>query len=484
MPNLKQYFLLLLLLSLGLMAKPMLVTLPFVVLLLDFWPIGRFRLEHDRTRPSDCATYFGAQGFLRLILEKIPLFIPVVISSILTFLAQKGEGAVKALDALSLKTRIANALVAYVSYVLKMIWPINLAVFYSHPGNTLAAWKIFGAALLIVSVCFLAIFISKKYPYIAVGLFWFLGTLVPVIGLVQVGDQAMADRYTYIPIIGLFIIVAWGTSDLFKKWHYQKAFVSVFSVIVLSALAVCTSYQLRHWKNAITLFEHTVNVTKNNYQAENNLGTAFVRVDLNKAVFHYKKALKIKPDNVMALYNLGTAFLKEGKSDEAVLYFTKALKINPQKADARMNLANVLFMQGKYDEAVFHYNEILKIYPENADAHYNLANVLASQVKLDEAVSHFKEALRINPEYSKAHYNIGNTFFKQGKIKEAVTHYSEVIKIRPDYVQAYNKIGLILAQQGKIIKAEVFFSKALQIEPNYSEALTNLIELQNSTLSK
>jgi len=286
--DLKNYLWVIIFLSLGLMAKPMLVTFPFVLLLLDFWPFKRFQFKDDHILQSNGVTCFGFQKFYWLILEKIPLVIPVVISCILTFLAQKSEGAVKALGSLSLKTRAANALVSYVSYVLKAIWPSNLAVFYPHPGNTLAAWQIIGTALLISVATFLSIRTLRKYPYIAVGLFWYFGTLIPVIGLVQVGDQAMADRYTYIPLTGLFIAVAWGISELFIRWRYRKIFLGTSAVIILSAMIVCTSYQLTYWKNGITLFEHAVKVTENNYQAQNNLGTAFGPVDLDKAVFHYK----------------------------------------------------------------------------------------------------------------------------------------------------------------------------------------------------
>lgn len=483
-PDVKNYLLVFIFLSLGLMAKPMLVTFPFVLLLLDFWPLKRFHYKNDYLLKSDRTHYYGSKKFFRLILEKIPLFVPVVISSCLTFMAQQSSSAVKSLETFPLNARIANALVSYVNYVLKMFWPGKLAVFYPHPGNTLPAWQIFGSALVIATACFWAIRTLKKFPYIGVGLFWYLGTLIPVIGLVQVGNQAMADRYSYIPLIGLFIIVAWGGSEPFKKWHYQKTFLCVFSVAVLSALVICTTYQLKHWKNAIALFEHTIKVTKNNYHAQNNLGTAFVQVELDKAVSHYKEALKIKPDYVMALYNLGTALLKKENYDEAVLYCKKALKINPKKTDARMNLANVLFMQGKYDEAVFHYNEILKIYPENADAHYNLAYVVSTQGNFAEAVFHYKKTLIINPQYSKAHYNLGNILINEEKIKEAFTHFAEAIKIKSDYVQAYNKIGLILLQQGKFKKAGVFFSKALQLDPGFSEARTNFDILQNSRLSK
>ena len=482
-PCLKNYLLVIILLCMGLMAKPMLVTFPFVLLLLDYWPLKRFHYKNDYFLQSERTTDYGSKGIYRLILEKILLFIPVVILCILTFLAQQSSGAVKALGALSIKTRTANALVSYVTYVLKTIWPINLAVFYPHPGDSLLVWQIFGAALLIATACIWAVRTSKKYPYIAVGLFWYLGTLVPVIGLVQVGDQAMADRYTYIPLIGLFILIAWGVPDLLKKWNYRKIFLGLSAVVILSALTVSTLSQASHWKNGITLFENAVKVTEDNYKAQNNLGTALGPVDLDKAIYHYKESLKIKPNYVRALSNLGIALYNRGDYDEAVLYFNKLLDIKPKKTDTRINLANVLFIQEKFDEAVSHYNEIIKTDSENADVHSNLAYVLSTQGKLDEAVLHYKEAIRIKPKHDKAHYNLGNILLKQGNVKEAAIHFIEAIRIRPDYVQAYNKIGLLLFQKGNFDKAKVFFLKAIQIDPNYSEARRNLEILKKTVKS-
>ena len=450
-PVLIRYFMVLLFFVLGLMSKPMLVTLPFVLLLLDLWPLGRFRFEHNRLSQSSGKTCFDFKGASRLIVEKIPFFILVVISCSLTFFAQKGGGALVPLASLSLKPRIANALISYVSYVFKAIWPGNLAVYYPYPADTFPVWQICGAALLIVGVFIGAIYLLKEYSYIAVGLFWYFGTLIPVIGLVQVSDQAMADRYTYIPLTGLFIIVAWGVSDLLVKWHYQKIFLGVSAVIILSALTVCTFFQASHWRNTITLFKNAVKVTENNYKALNNLGAALI---------------------------------DKGKPDEALLYFAEALRINPQKTDARNNLANVLSAQGKLDEAVSHYKEAIRINPEHADAHYNLANVLSAQRKLDEAVLHYKEAIEINPEYAKAYYHLGNILINQKKVKEAMFHFAEAIRINPDYAEAYNKIGLILAWQGKYKKAKVFFLKAIQVRPNYMEARKNIAILEKNLSSQ
>lgn len=399
----------------------------------------------------------------------------------MTFLAQQSERALVPLEALQLKTRIANALISYVSYVLKAIWPRNLAVYYPHPVDTLPVWQICGSALLIAGVFFVAIYLLKQYPYVAVGLFWYFGTLVPVIGLVQVSDQAMADRYTYIPLTGLFIIVAWGVSNLLAKWHYRKIFFGVSAVIILSALTACTVFQASHWRNTITLFENAVNVTENNYRALNNLGAALVdKGKYDEAILHFAEALRINPKKTDARNNLANMLFLQGKPDEAIFHYNEILKTNPQETDARNNLANVLFSQGKPDEAISHYNEILKINSEYADVHHNLADVLSSQGRLKEAVLHYRKALRIDPEYEKVHYKLGNVLLKQGKIKEAMEHFAEAIRISPDHAEAYNKIGLILFQQGKFKKAEIFFSKAVQIDINYTEARENLIQVQTA----
>ena len=432
-PSLAKYLLIILFLSMGLMAKPMLVTLPFLLLLLDFWPLGRFRSE----------------TVSRLVLEKIPLLVPIVISSCLTFMAQQSSGAVKPLESFSLKVRIANAFVSYASYAVKAIWPHNLTVFYPHPGNALPLWQVFGAILLVGGASFLAIRSLKKYPYIAVGLFWYLGMLVPVIGLVQVGPQAMADRYTYIPMTGLFIVITWGFSDLSTKWHYRKIVLALFAVIILSALTTRTFLQLGYWRNSITLFEHAVNVTDNNCLAHNNLGAALLeKGKFDKAVLHIKESLRIEPGCKAALYNLGTAL-----SD-----------------------------QGKLDEAVLHYNDVLKINPKDAVVHNNLADVLSAQGKLDEAVLHYNEALKIDPDYAGAHGGFGSLLIKQNKFKEAMFHLTEAIRINPDYAEAYNNIGVVFSRLNKFKEASTFFSKAIQVKPDFTKARKNL-EITSKNLS-
>ena len=432
-PSLAGYLLVILFLSLGLMAKPMLVTLPFLLLLLDFWPLGRNRLATAS----------------RLVLEKIPLLVPIVISSCLTFMAQQSSGAVKALESFSLTVRIANAFVSYVSYAVKAIWPHNLTVFYPHPGNTLPLWQVFGAILLVGGASFMAIHSLKKYPYIAVGLFWYLGMLVPVIGLVQVGPQAMADRYTYIPITGLFIVITWGFSDLLTQRHYQKIVLALFAVIILSALTVSTFFQLGYWRNSVALFERAVSITENNCLAHNNLGAALLEErKFYAAVLHLKEALRIEPGCRAALYNIGAA----------------------------------LSAQGKLDEAILHYNDVLKINPKDAIVHNNLADALSAQEKLDEAVLHYNKALKIDPDYAGAHGRFGSLLIKQNKFKEAMFHLTEAIRINPDYAETYNNIGVVFSRLNKFKEASTFFSKAIQVKPDFTEARKNL-EINGKNLS-
>jgi len=298
-PGINRYLLVLLFFILGLMAKPMLVTLPFVLLLLDFYPLSRFQFQQ-----SDDGNIFQQRSiYLRLVLEKLPLFVLAAISSAVTLYAQKRGGAVMSLDVIPIKVRIANALVSYIKYIEKMIYPSELAVLYPFQGM-LPWWEITGAGLLLVSISFLAIRVIKQSPYYAVGWLWYIGTLVPVIGLVQIGRQSMADRYTYIPLIGLFIVIAWGVPEIVAQWRHRKILLTIFATVLLSILMTVTWKHLRHWGNSITLFEHTLEVTSNNYLAHNNLGVALdIQGRTQEAIDHYLKALRIKPDYVEAHNN-------------------------------------------------------------------------------------------------------------------------------------------------------------------------------------
>ncbi|MEA3428021.1 MAG: tetratricopeptide repeat protein [Thermodesulfobacteriota bacterium] len=468
--NFFRYFLVFILLSLGLMAKPMLVTLPFVLLLLDFWPLERLKYSFYHQSSN-----FQSLNLSRLIWEKVPFFIPVAISSLLTILAQKEVGALYTFEALPVKVRIANAFVSYASYIIKTIWPQNVAVFYPHPLGISSLWYVFLAAFAIAGISFFSIRLFKQHPYVAVGWFWYLGTLIPVIGLIQVGAQSMADRYTYIPLTGLFIIAAWGIPDLLKKWHYNRIILVIFSIIIIFAFSTRSYFQIGHWKNSTAVFENAIKITNYNWLACNNLGLALMcNGKAEESVFYFKKALRIRPNYLKLYDNLGVALFQLGKLEEALSYYSKALEIDPEHAGIHKHTAMILATQGKLEKALQHYTKALLIDPELADAHYELANVLTTQEKLEKAKFQYKEAIKKDSKHSNAHYNLGCILLKQKEYKEALAHFAQVIKINPDYKQAYNHIGIILVQKGKYKKAKKFFSKAVQIDPDYSEALKNL----------
>ena len=420
-PTLPRYLLVMLALALGLMAKPMLVTLPLVLLLLDYWPLGRLPFGDLRA------------GWKR-VWEKMPLFAMAAASSVMTYLAQQKGGSVGSLEVYPLWTRIENALVSYVSYIRKMLWPRDLAVFYPHPGDALPIWQVAGAGLVLVLVSILVVRWIRTWPYLAVGWLWYLGTLVPVIGLIQLGKQAMADRYTYVPLIGLFVMIAWGIPDLIAGWRYRRVLLTVSAGVLLSALMVGTWLQVRHWRNSITLFEHALHVTDNNYLAHNNLGNALQKQErLDEAKAHYAEALRIKPDYSLPHNNLGVLYKKQGRLDNAMVEFEISLALNPDYDGTHYNLGKVYKELGRLEEAIQEFQAELEINPVHDKAHNNLGNALKQQGKLEKAMFHYAEALRIKPDLAEAHYNLGDAYQQKGQIQEAIRNFEEALQIKPEY---------------------------------------------------
>jgi len=316
-PTVKRYGLVFLFFTLGLMSKPMLVTLPFVLLLLDYWPLRRFQFGQERGRNEILEKNTAKRSeVFRLVLEKVPLFLLTIGLSIVTVHWQKIAGAVKSLDAFPLQARLTNAIVSYLEYLGKMIWPSGLSILYPHPGNALPVWHGILCGMALVGITIISIRLIRKAPYFAVGWFWYLGTLVPVIGIVQAGSQAMADRFTYIPLIGIFIIVAWGLPELISKWPYKEKVLSISVGIIIFTLLITTWWQVSHWKSSITVFKHAIKVTDKKYPnfaiAHYNLGIAlFAKQKNEEAISHYKMAIKINPDYALAHNNLGNALLKK-----------------------------------------------------------------------------------------------------------------------------------------------------------------------------
>jgi len=412
-PTVKRYGLVFLFFTLGLMSKPMLVTLPFVLLLLDYWPLRRLKFGQERgdNEISEKNTTRRPEVF-RLVLEKIPLFLLTAGLSIVTFIAQKSSGGMNYGANFTFSTRLTNAMVSYLEYLEKMIWPRGLSILYPHPVNALPVWQGILCGIALVGITIISIRLIRKAPYFAVGWFWYLGTLLPVIGIVQFGGQAMADRYTYIPLIGIFIIVAWGVPELISKWRYKEKVLSISVGIIIFTLLITTWRQVSHWKNSITIFKHAIKVTDKKYPGfsvvHNNLGSALFAEQKNEeAISHYKMAIKLNPDlAARAHYNLGIALVAEQKIEEAISHYKMAIKLNPDYASAHYNLGNALSAERKNEEAISHYKITIELNPDFADAYNNLGAALFHAKMTEEAIDYFKEAIRIRPGFAAAQKNL------------------------------------------------------------------------------
>src|ERR1700757_1277712 len=366
-PSVARYLTVAFVVTLGLMSKPMLVTLPFVLLLLDYWPLGR--IEAHRSN--------NGLKVLQLVLEKIPLIVLSAVSSIVTFLAQRG--AIGWTEQLPVSARISNALVAYLVYIRQMFWPARLAVFYPHPENRLPIWQISLAFILLVGITTAAFVFRKKVRYFVTGWLWYLGMLVPVIGLVQVGWQGHADRYTYLPQIGLYVAVTWAVADLTRSWRFRRIALSGAALVVVGALSWRGWMQTSYWRDSETLFTHALAVTTNNDVALNNLGIIFLdKGQLDEAISKLQAAIDLRPENAPAHDNLAKALLRKGRVAEAMVPYRKFLELDPANVEARNTLGTALIQQGRVRQAIDQWQEALAIEPENGNATSNLAWVFAT----------------------------------------------------------------------------------------------------------
>lgn len=363
-PNARAYGLVVVLLGLGLMAKPMLVTLPLTLLLLDYWPLGRMRDSEGRVTWA---------GLWRMTSEKASLFVLAAAGCVITILSQQHAGAVASIASYSLGVRIATAFVSYIGYIGKMIWPAGLSCMYVHPGNTLPLWKVIGSALLMGALTAAALRMGRRRPYVTFGWLWYVITLIPVIGLVQVGWQATADRYTYVPLIGLFVIVVWGVPDLLAKSRYSTLshgrLLPLASVTLVALLGVLTYNQVGYWRDDTTLLRHAIRVNFKDPFAHNNLGAALAaqgRVD--EAIREYAIAVEQRPDYVKALCNLASNLGRQGKTDEAMRYLRKALRVAPECVPAHECLGVMLAQKGRLDEAIAQFKDAVRFDPADTNA--------------------------------------------------------------------------------------------------------------------
>jgi protein O-mannosyl-transferase len=443
--------------ALGLMSKPMLVTVPFVLLLLDFWPLGRLQPASLR----------------RLILEKIPFLVMSIASSVVTFLVQRQAGAVGSLETIPLEFRISNALISYVRYAAKMFWPVNLAVFYPAPGSW-PAWWVAGAALILAALSAWALWRARTAGYLMVGWLWYLGTLVPVIGLVQVGQQAMADRYSYIPLIGLFVMLVWSAAEIPARWPVARAWLAACAVAMIVACAVLTRGQLAYWRNSASLFEHALAVTHDNAVAQNNLGVCFLDAgNLAAAESHFAEAVRIRPRYPEGLVNLGLCCEKQGREEEAFELVQKAVQIQGT-AVAHYNLANMLSRRAVLHEAESHYRSALKLKPEFADAWYNLGILKAKQGKADEAAQCYAAALEFKPGHAEAHLTLGAMLANQKQFDAAIIHFQAALQTAPGNVDARFNLAAALNAKGDYAGAAAHYAEACRLRPEDLEARQNL----------
>ena len=470
-PTVGKYGWVALFLALGLMSKPMLVTLPFVLLLLDYWPLSRWKPANQNE--ISLVEQTGSQVSLSsLIQEKIPLLVLVVGTSITTFMVQKIGGAVKSVEAFPIQERAINAFVSYLSYLQKMVWPSGLSVFYPHPENALPVWKGLVSVLLLLFLTILVIRKARSTPYLGVGWFWFLGTLIPVIGLVQVGEQAMADRYAYVPLIGIFIIIAWGLPDLLAKWNHKEKIPVIFAGLLIP-LMVVTWMQVGHWKDGVTLWKHAIKVQSNIYpefaRAYNNLGFALKREGrFADAITQYKTAIKVNPDFSKPYNNLGSVLRSVNRHDEAIVYFKEAIRVKPDNSLAYSNLGSAMLQKGEMEEAIIHFRQSIKINPDNALAYSNLGTTLAKKGELDAAIIQFKEAIRINPGLAMPHANLGMALAQNRETQEAIVHFRKAIEINPDHALAHFSLGNALFQKGETQEAIIHLREAVRLNPGFT----------------
>jgi tetratricopeptide (TPR) repeat protein len=400
-PSIARYLTVAALFVLGLMSKPMLVTLPFILLVLDYWPLKRFAPATSVTSKANWLNWWERQSPLRRpILEKIPLLALSAISSTVTFLVQRE--ALGWTEDLRVSSRFNNAVVSYIAYIWQMLRPVKLAVFYPHPENRLPPWEIILSLVALIAITVIAIVLRRKRPYIVVGWLWYLGMLVPVIGLVQVGWQGRADRYTYLPQIGLYVMITWAIAELSVSWRHQRQIAAFGAAIILGALAWRAWNQASFWLNSETLWTHTLAVTSKNDVAENNLGIIFLgRGQVDPAISRFQAAVDIRPANAAAHDNLAKAFLQKGRVSDAMVQYRKMLEIQPGNVEAHNILGTVLIQQGRVSEAIEQWREALAIQPENGNAKSNLAWVFATDPEQSfrngpEAVQLAEQALQLS----------------------------------------------------------------------------------------
>lgn len=440
-PSWKQFLPVTLTLALALMAKPMFVTWPFVMLLLDYWPLNRLEW-----RPREGLKRL-ARGLVPLAREKIPIFALGAASVAITYIAQSRGGAVRQFTDAPLSLRISNALVSYAMYILSLLWPRGLGVYYPFPPEGIPPWQVAASLALVAGVTVAVLRTTERRGYLITGWGWYLGTLIPVIGLVQVGGQAMADRYSYIPSVGLFVIAVWGVGDLIAQTRAQRRVAAFVSIVWLAILGSLAYVQVGFWQDSITLFRHTLSVAPNNLVVKYNLAYSLGKQgNLDDAIVHFGDALRIKPDFFDALINIGVTLNDQRKFAEAATYLTRAVELQPQSSKAHLQLGIALAQNGGSDEALHHFYKAEGLAQNDPDVRTNLGLMLARVGRLPEAREQLNEAVRLNPNSPEAHNNLGLVLLMQGEPEKSIPEFSTALRLRPEFRLAQENLNRAQAQ--------------------------------------
>ena len=477
-----RYLLTVLFLALGLMVKPSMVTLPLALLLLDYWPLQRIRFTRSGDDPAKVKNDRGVpiRSIGVVLIEKVPLLALSAVTSVVTYIMFR-SGKTGSVEPIALHLRAANAVVSYIRYIGKMFWPSDLAVMYPHPnlhgGTPWQTWQIAGSVILLVAITVLMI-TALRHRYLIVGWFWFLGNLVPSIGIVQADNHPIADRYAYVPLIGLFIIIAWGGAAIIRflcRANLRAQWIAgLVATLAVVACGIVSRQQAQLWADSRKLIEHTLQLNPRQPVLPNNLGVFFHNRgrpgDLNQAIANYRKALEIKPDYAQAHFNLARALIEKQKHKEAIEHVQLALQYDPKYVPAYVGLGSAYLASNQLDKAQAALSKALELEPNHVQARVKLGWLLGRLGRVDDAMSLFHQALELSPQHSEAHYCLGVTLQMKGRGREAIDHYRQALASNPNRAEAHNNLGLLLGGEA----AKKHYRKAISINPNYFEARLNL----------
>jgi tetratricopeptide (TPR) repeat protein len=454
---------------LGLMAKPMLVTLPCLLLLLDYWPLGRF---HGFGRGS-AGGRLPAKPAVGVIVEKLPFVFLAGVSAVITYAAQHKVGAVGTLSGFPLGLRVSNAAISYLKYLYHFVWPLRLATAYQMP-TAIPAWQTVSACACLALVTALVFARTRRAPFLLTGWFWYVIALLPVIQLIPIGTHAMADRFAYLPFIGVYLALAWTVTGSAK--HGRRMAGAAAVAVMVAGSALVTHRQVGYWADTRTLFERALAVEPLNYSAHIGLGSALKKEgDRAGAMEHYQAALRANPDGDLAYNGIGTLLLSRQQASEAVGYFEQSLRLNPRSVEALVNSGAALEESGADPEEVLRrYRRALVIDPEYSGAHYNIARTLAARGEFDEARKHYETAIALKPDYADAYYNLGLLYEGTGQPRQAADQYRQALGADPGYAMAHNNLGVLLAREGDTEAAALHFAAALKLAPDNRVARENL----------